>query len=200
MEKTILERTLVINEYNINQYKRLSNQNIEEIPEEHRIAYRMAIDSLKSKQCNEPYEKLISDILHLVNLDIKHSWDAIDNVENIREVYEYKPSSKTNSPAATINDDSIAKIEKCENLSKEGKKGWLILAGIDKKQFNFKVIYKFPLEIYNDDRKNYLQSMMEKNKNTNKTTQTRILYPVNVSKSIKLCKEFNLHYYVWKNK
>jgi hypothetical protein len=196
MEEITLENMLVINEDKINQYTHLSNQNIDDIPSEHRLAYRLAIDSLKSGQCNEPYEKLISDVLELVNLDKKHGWDAIDNIENTREVYEYKPSSKTNSPSGSINDDSTAKIEKCEHLLKEGKKGWLILAGIDKKNFNFKVIYKFPLEIYNDDRKKYLQLMMEKNKN--KTTQTRITYAINVNKSIKLCKEFNVPYYVWK--
>lgn len=198
MEEIILENTLVINEDKINQYTHLAKQNIHDITSEHRLAYRLAIDSLKSGQCNEPYEKLISDVLELVNLDKKHGWDAIDNIENTTEVYEYKPSSKTNSPSGTINDDSIAKIEKCENLSKEGKKGWLILAGINKDHFNFKVIYKFPLEIYNDDRKKYLQTMMEKNKN--KTTQTRITYAINVNKSIKLCKEFNVPYYVWNNK
>ena len=198
MEQITIESTLVINEDKINQYTHLSNQNIEEIPEEHRLAYRLAIESLKSGQCNEPYEKLISDVLELVNIDKKHGWDAIDNIENTTEVYEYKPSSKTNSPSGSINDDSITKIEKCEHLSKEGKKGWLILAGIDKEKFNFKVIYKFPLEIYNDDRKKYLQTMMDKNKI--KTTQTRITYSINVSKSIKLCKEFNVPYYIWNNK
>lgn len=192
-----LENALVINEDKINQYTHLSYKNIDDIQEEHRVAYRLGLDSLKSGQCNEPYERLISDILELVNLDKKHGWDGVNNIENITEVYEYKPSSKTNSPSGTINDDSIAKIEKCENLSKEGKKGWLILAGIDKEKFNFKVIYKFPLEIYNDDRKKYLQTMMEKNKN--KTTQTRITYAINVNKSIKLCKEFNIPYYVWYN-
>lgn len=197
MEEISLENTLVIKDDKINQYTHLSYQNIDEIQAEHRLAYRLAIDSLKSGQCNEPYERLISDILKLVNLDKKHGWDGVNNIENTTEVYEYKPSSKTNSPSGTINDDSMTKIEKCENLSKEGKKGWLILAGIDKEKFNFKVIYKFPLEIYNDDRKKYLQTMMEKNKN--KTTQTRITYAINVNKSIKLCKEFNIPYYIWNN-
>lgn len=197
MEEISLENTLVIKEDKINQYTHLSYQNIDEIQAEHRLAYRLAIESLKSGQCNEPYERLISDILELVNLDKKHGWDGVNNIENTTEVYEYKPSSKINSPSGTINDDSMAKIEKCENLSKEGKKGWLILAGIDKEKFNFKVIYKFPLEIYNDDRKKYLQTMMEKNKN--KTTQTRITYAINVKKSIKLCKEFNIPYYIWNN-
>jgi hypothetical protein len=197
MEEISLENTLVIKEDKINQYTHLSYQNIDEIQAEHRLAYRLAIESLKSGQCNEPYERLISDILELVNLDKKHGWDGVNNIENTTEVYEYKPSSKINSPSGTINDDSMAKIEKCENLSKEGKKGWLILAGIDKEKFNFKVIYKFPLEIYNDDRKKYLQTMMEKNKK--KTTQTRITYAINVKKSIKLCKEFNIPYYIWNN-
>lgn len=198
MNKFALQNTLNINVLKLNQYKHLSETNIETIPEEYKIGFRVAIESLKSGQCNEPYERLLSDLLDIVNLDKKHGWDAIDNPENIKEVYEYKPSSIMNSPSGTINDDSMAKIEKCENLTKEGKKGWLILAGINKEQFNFKVIYKFPLEIYNQDRKNYLQAIIEKNKN--KTKQTRITYTITKKKSIKLCEEFNLPYYVWNNK
>ena len=80
MEEISLENTLVIKDDKINQYTHLSYQNIDEIQAEHRLAYRLAIDSLKSGQCNEPYERLISDILELVNLDKKHGWDGFNNI------------------------------------------------------------------------------------------------------------------------
>lgn len=188
---------LIIDESKINEYFILSNTKLEEVPEEHRIAYRLAMDSLKSNECNEPYERLLSLQLGLVNVEEKHGWDGIDNLENTKHVYEYKPSSKKNAPSGTINDDSISKIEKCENLPNDGKSGWMILAGIDKEKFNFKVIYKFPIHIYNADRRQYLQNMIEKNK-TNKK-QTRITYSITVTKSIKLCNQFKVPYYVWTN-
>jgi hypothetical protein len=191
------EFPLIIDESKMNEYFILSNTNLEEVPEQHRLAYRIAIDSLKSNECNEPYERLLSSQLGLVNVEEKHGWDGIDNLENTKNVYEYKPSSKKNAPSGTINDDSISKIEKCENLPNDGKSGWLILAGIDKEKFNFKVIYKFPIHIYNADRRKYLQNMIEKNKTKEK--QTRITYSITVKKSIKLCNQFSVPYYVWTN-
>lgn len=152
--------------------------------------------SLMSKQCNEPYEKLLSKCLGIVNVDTKHGWDGVDRIENTTEVYEYKPSSNKLSPSGTINDDSIAKIEKCERLIGEGKKGWMILAGIDKETFTFNCIYKFPLHIYTEDRKLYIANLMEKNKK--KGTQTRCTYAVGIAKSIKLCEQFDVDYYLWK--
>jgi len=186
---------LIIDESKMNEYFILSNTKLEEVPEQHRIAYRLAMDSLKSNECNETYERLLSSLLGLVNVEEKHGWDGIDNLENIKHVYEYKPSSKKNAPSGTINDDSISKIEKCENLPNDGKSGWMILAGIDKENFNFKVIYKFPIHIYNEDRRQYLQNMIGKNKTKEK--QTRITYSITVTKSIKLCNQFSVPYYVW---
>lgn len=190
--------TLLINEAKLNQYAHLAKVNVAELPPEHQLAYSLAIHSLTSGQCNEPYERLLSDVLGLVNLEKKHGWDGVDCLEHTQEVYEYKPSSNTLAPSATINDDSVAKIEKCEHLASEGKKGWLILAGIDKDNFNFKVIYKFPLDIYTADRKHYLQSTIEKNKA--KSKQTRITYGIHVKKSITLCETLDVPYYVWQNK
>lgn len=188
---------LIIDESKLNEYSILLNTNLEEVTEQHRLACILAIASLKSNECNEPYERLLSSVLGLINVEEKHGWDGKDNLENTKEVYEYKPSSKKNAPSGTINDDSISKIEKCETLSNGGQTGWLILAGIDKEKFNFKVIYKFPIHIYNADRREYLKNMIEKNKTKGK--QTRITYSINVPKSIKLCEQFNVPYYVWKN-
>ena len=170
------------------------------IPDDFPLKYSAVFEgfrkSLTSKQCNEPYENLLSQCLGLVNVETKHGWDGVDNLDNPMEVYEYKPSSNKFNPSGTINDDSIAKIEKCDRLVVEGKKGWLILAGIDKENFTFNCIYKFPLHIYSDDRKEYIRKLIEKNKSKDK--QTRFTYGVGVSKSIKLCEQYNQEYYVWK--
>ena len=152
--------------------------------------YAIAKVALKSKQCNEPFEILLSDALHLKNIEEKHGFDALN--EQTGEIYEYKPSSNTNNPSGTINDDSIEKIEKCENLEKGG---YLILAGIDKQNYTFNKIYKFPLKIYNNDRRDYFADL--KKSNAGKDKQTRSTYPINIDKSIKLCNQFDLDYYVW---
>ena len=150
------------------------------------------LNALRSKQCNEPWEKLISQCLGIVNVEAKHGWDGVDNLE----VYEYKPSSDKKSPGGTINDDSIAKIEKCERLEESGMIGWMVLAGIDKEKLTLDCIYKFPLHIYNADRRKKLETTKEKNKK--KETQTRSTYAVCVNKSIMLCEEFSQEYYVWR--
>jgi len=171
-----------------------SKKELEELEE----VFNLSNIFLKSKQCNEPYEILLSELLGLMNLDDKHGFDAIlkDEDGKTLENYEYKPSSNKNNPSGTINDDSIEKIEKCENLKDENMKGWLILAGIDKDSFTFDTIYKFPLEIYNEDRRKYFDNL--KLKNSNKKKQTRSTYGINIKKSIEFCNGLNLDYYVWK--
>lgn len=192
-----LEQPLLIDINKLNEYKQIKFMfENNGIPEEHKIAYELALMALTSKQCNESYEKLLSSCLGVVNLEEKHGWDAVDKIENPTEFYEYKPSSNKNSPSGTINDDTETKIIKFEKLVEEGKNTWLILAGINKEEFNFNVIYKFPAEIYNLDRRKYLNETMEKNKKSAK--QTRITYSINVKKSIELCKRFNKLYYIWK--
>jgi hypothetical protein len=193
-----LERPLLIDINKLNEYKHIKNMlEKNEVPEEHKTAYEVSLMALTSKQCNEPYEALLSSCLGVVNLEEKHGWDAKDKNENPTEFYEYKPSSNKNSPSGTINDDSETKIIKFEKLAEEGKNTWLILAGINKEEFNFSVIYKFPAEIYNLDRRKYLNETIEKNKKSAK--QTRITYGINVKKSIELCKKFNKVYYIWRN-
>jgi len=196
-----LEQSLVINEEPMRKYAHVKTMlATEQIPLEHQVAYELAMITLTSKQCNEPYEKLLSDCLGIINCDQKHGWDGQDRVLDPTEFYEYKPSSAAKSPIGTINDDSEAKIAKCELLTTTaGQKGWLILAGIDKEAFNFNVIYKFPLEIYTADRRNYLAKTMAKNKKKMDQKQTRITYPINVKRSIALCKTFNKIYYFWRS-
>jgi hypothetical protein len=191
-----LEQNLIINESELHKFKTICDSSYNDIPKEHHMAYIVSGMSLKSKQCNEPYELLLSNILNLKNIETKHGWDAIDNSENPKEYYEYKPSSKKDSPTGQINDDSGSKINKNNKPYLEGKKTWMILAGIDKDNYTFNSIYKFPMEIYHESRKQYLENTIKKNKTKQK--QTRVTYQISVPKSIKLCKEQNKPYYVWK--
>ncbi len=193
-----LAKPLIVNEAYINKYKHIKDMlDTEQIPLEHKLAYELAMITLTSKQCNEPYEKLLSDYLGIMNCEQKHGWDGQDSKDNPTEFYEYKPSA-ANSPTGTINDDSEAKIAKCELVTTTaGQKGWMILAAIDKTDFKFKVIYKFPLEIYTEDRRKYLAKTMEKNKKQMGEKQTRITYAITAKKSIDLCRVFNKEYYVW---
>ena len=150
--------------------------------------------TLESKQCNEPYEVLLSKALGVVNNPGKHGFDGTS--EDKMQEYEYKPTK--NKTGGTINDDTICKIEKCEQLIADGKQGWLVLAFINTTTYSFDAIYKFHLEIYNEDRRKYVMSNMAKNQTKDK--QTRSTYSISLSKSIKLTKEFNKPYYVWKSK
>jgi len=176
--------------------KELKDKNISEKGiRQCQTAIKISLVSLKSKQCNEPYEMLLSDGLELVNIEEKHGYDAVDSLEVPAELYEFKPCSKSSNPSGTINDDSIKKIEKCESLDQEGLKGWLVLAGIDKDNFTFNTIYKFPLDIYNEDRRDYFHNLQKKNMMQAK--QTRSTYGINIKKSIELCHKYNKIYYVW---
>jgi hypothetical protein len=211
-----MAQPLIINQRELNKYSHFTQLLNTDMSAEVKMAYELALMALTSKQCNEPYEKLLADCLGIQKYDAKHGWDAADNKASPTELYEFKPaecnyscleetadstSTKTSkkkkipTPSGTINDDSVAKIEKCEQLEKEGKRSWLILAGIDKKEFIFRSIYKFPMEVFNEDRRAYLQSIIEKNKT--KTKQTRVTYNVNVKKAIELCHRFGKTYYVW---
>lgn len=199
-----MAQPLSINAVELNKYNQIKTKlDSQDIPVEAQMAYELALMALTSKQCNEPYENLLAACLGLTKLDTKHGWDAVNNVESPTEMYEFKPSectTKKKSPSGTINDDSIAKIEKCEHLEKEGKKGWLILAGIDKTAFNFSVIYKFPIDVFNQDRRAYLQGIIEKNigkANKGNANQTRVTYPVNVKRAVALCQHFGQTYYIW---
>lgn len=188
---------LIIKEEHLYLYTSIKNQDISNYNQVQKITYNLAIMALTSKQCNEPYESLISLLLGLNNILGKHGLDGVS--QDGMEVFEYKPSTldlKKKNPTGTINDDSEEKIKKCEDLPHEGKKGWLILAGLNKEEYTIDCIYKFPLEIYTNDRRDYLNKTIQKNKNKDK--QTRSTYSISVPKSIGLCKEFNKDYYVWK--
>ena len=193
----VLMRPLEINEEKLEKYSYIASTPIETLPEEHRLVYQLAKLSLESKQCKEPYELLLSEVLGVKNISTKHGWDAVNCTEHTTEVYEYKPcSSHPTKPSGTINDDSYKKIETCEQLEKEGKQGWLILAGIDSSKYTFETIYKFPLEIYHEARRAYLNDLMGKNKQQEK--QTRVTFNITVAKSIQLCIDKNKLFYLWK--
>lgn len=193
----VLMKPLEIDETKLGRYTQIATTNLETVPEEHRLAYQLAKLSLESKECKEPYELLLSEVLGVKNIPEKHGWDAVNCMEHTTEVYEFKPcSSNPNKPSGTINDDTYKKIEKCEQLEKDGKQGWLILAGIDSSKYSFDTIYKFPLEIYHEARRKYLCALMEKNKNQEK--QTRSTFSITVTKSIQLCMEQNKLFYLWK--
>ena len=148
--------------------------------------------SLDSKQCNEPWEELLSDILDLKNNPKKHGFDATSKDD--MEEYEYKP---TKSKTMSINDDTIDKIVKCEQLIPDGKQGWLVIAIVNTGIYTFDAIYKFPLEIYNESRRSYVNNLIEKNKSTTNSKQTRSTYGITVTNSKKLCLKYQKPFYVW---
>ena len=153
--------------------------------------------TLESKQCNEPWEELLSDLLGVTNNPNKHGFDGT-SVDG-KEEYEYKPTKSKNiaSAGGTINDDTIDKIEKCEKLTQNGKQGWLVIAIVNTEAYTFDAIYKFPLEIYNESRRAYVLANIEKNKSNTNTKQTRSTYAITVSNSKKLCLKYQKPFYVW---
>lgn len=189
-----LEMPLEINTTLINKYSELVSANIDTIPEAYRVTHELAIMTLESKQCNEPYEKLLTELLGLTLNPEKQGWDGWDgdSVETSANKYEMKPT-RSNPPTATINDDTMSKIEK--QVCLDGQAGWLVLASIDVETYSFSKIYKFPIEIYHEDRKDYLTDLMARN--ANQVKQTRSTYSISFSKSKKLCKKYNKKYYVW---
>tara|TARA_Y100000591_G_scaffold279847_1_gene258589 strand:- start:13 stop:612 length:600 start_codon:yes stop_codon:yes gene_type:complete len=193
--KENLKMSLDINTTLINKYSDLVNSNNDNISEPHRLAYELAIMSLESKQCNEPYEKLLTELFNLTLNPNKHDWDGWDgdSIETSTNIYEMKPT-RSNPPTATINDDSMSKIEK--QVCGDGQAGWLVLASIDVETYSFSNIYKFPIEIYHEDRIEYINKLMVKN--ANQVKQTRSTYSISISKSVKLCEKYNKKYYVWK--
>lgn len=202
-----LEQPLIFNISKLNMYESILKMDTLNIPSEHLLAYEIARESLQSKQCNEPYERMISETLGLYNNPEKHGFDGWNtddagiaiSANLASDLYEYKPcSSNPNNPSGTINDDTLDKIDKYQDISNQGKRVWLILAGVNKQTFSLDCIYKFPAEIYDQDRRNYLTNLIEKNKNNVNGKQTRSTYSIKVNKSIQLCKQFNKVYYVWK--
>ena len=189
-----LEMPLEINTTLVNKYTDLVSTNIDNIPEAYRVTHELAIMTLESKQCNEPYEKLLTELLDLTLNPEKQGWDGWDgdSVETSANKYEMKPT-RSNPPTATINDDTMSKIEK--QVCQDGQAGWLVLASIDVESYSFSKIYKFPIEIYHEDRIEYLTKLMAKN--ANQVKQTRSTYSISLSKSKKLCKQYNKKYYVW---
>lgn len=189
-----LEMPLEINTAFINEYSDLVNTNFDTIPEALRKVYKLAIMTLESKEGNEPYEKLLTELLDLTLNPEKQGWDGWDgdSVETSANKYEMKPT-RSNPPTATINDDTMSKIEK--QVCQDGQAGWLVLASIDKATYSFSKIYKFPIEIYHESRTDYLTDLMARN--ANQVRQTRSTYSISVSKSKTLCKKYNKKYYVW---
>ena len=190
---------LVIDTIKMGMYNVIRQAKLRDIPDEFGDLFKMLLAvsncALQSKQCNEPYERLLAEILNLKSNPSKHGWDAWnkDTEETSTEFYEFKPCGSTNL-SATINDDSLAKIEKCipKNLDHFH---WLVLAKINRDTYRFSEIYKFPMEIYHEDRMGYLSKVIEGNKN--KTKQTRVTYSITPKKSVELCEQFNLDYYYW---
>jgi len=159
----------------------------------------VAIRALKSKQCNEPYESMTSSCLGLINSDRKHGLDAWNEIKT--DFYEHKPcdvSADGGNPSGTINDDTIEKMDEYQDLVNQKKNVWVTLAGVNKRTYTLDCIYKFPAEIYDEDRRTRLEKTIKKNKNNKNGNQTRSAYSVSVDKSIKLCEKFRKVYYVWK--
>ena len=182
----------------VNKYSKYINYDITTIPEDNRTEvmemYKAMIMVLKSKQSNEKYEELLTELFKLTLNSGKHGWDGWDgeSIETSDNLYEMKPIG---SGSAFINDDSLNKIEK--NVCNNNKKGWLVLAIIDRGTYSFSKIYKFPIEIYHESRIEYVNGIKKKN-SEKKDGQTRATYSITVGKSINLCKKYNKEYYVWK--
>lgn len=201
--ESILEHPLSICQDKLDNYTKIMSLDISLFPEaSHNILKTMkhlCVQSLTSKQCNEPYEELLSDVLDLKNNDKKHGWDAFSKdaecEQDANELYEYKPSKAFN-PCGTINDDSVAKIEKYEKAFESGKKIWMVLAKVNTDNYTIDSIYKFPAEIYSQDRREYLKKLIERNKL--KSKQTRATYNITVKKSIQLCRKLCKSYFIWK--
>lgn len=159
----------------------------------------VAIRALESKQCNEQYESMISSCLGLVNSEHKHGLDAWN--ENKTDFYEHKPcdvSVDGGNPSGSINDDTIEKMDHYQYLVNQKKNVWVTLAGVNKRTYTLDSIYKFPSEIYDKDRRDYLDKTIKKNKNNENSNQTRSTYSISVPKSIQLCKDSGKVYYAWK--
>lgn len=190
----LVARPLVLRSSLLSKYMGILRSSSEHLPDHLRTAHELARIALESKQCNEPYEMLLADLLGVQKISSKHGWDAADDLEDTREVYEFKPTIKKNLNVS-INDDSASKIEKTENLEKENKKGWLILARIDRDIYSFDRIFKFPIDIYQESRKRDLIRIMEKNRQTN--TQTRCCYRISLAHSIRLCQDQQKPFFFW---
>ena len=193
---THLKRVLELSHSKLSSYSHITSVVFNDINSDHYTAYRLAKSTLESKQCNEPYEELLSDVLGIVNIPTKHGWDAKNFEINPTAFYEYKPSKNPKNPSGTINDDSEEKINKCMECAKSCDI-WLILAGINTKTYTFDSIYKFDMTIYDLDRRKYLNNLVIKNKQRSDGKQTRSTYNITIKKSIKLSEEQNKPYYVW---
>jgi hypothetical protein len=172
---------------------RIINNPTENQPVQVRMS-KYCITALTSSQGNELYEEQLSKILGIRNILTKHGWDGHDDVNNIP--YEYKPIkiSPEKNPLtghASINDDSMGKINKCI-LSKDAI---LIMAVIDKDTSKFIAIYKFSMSILNNDRIAHFNKICSKNNKASNKIQTRQCYGLTINKCIKLSIEHNEQYY-----
>jgi len=191
-----LKRLLELVHSKLSSYTHITSVNFDNLPNEHSVAYRLAKSTLESKQCNEPYEQLLSDVLGLNNIPAKHGWDANNLEVNPNAFYEFKPCKKSKNPSGTINDDTEDKINKCAEFAKMNET-WLVLAGINTETYTFDCIYKFNMTIYDYDRRKYLKNLVTKNKSRLDGKQTRSTYNITVKKSIKLSEDQGKPYYVW---
>ena len=194
---TGLEERLVINEEHINTvYEcRVNAENIMNDPNEtveNRHMAEYALIGMTSSAANDIYEKQLSGVLDITNIDTKHGWDGIDETNG--EPYEYKPTKITSGNPLTanvnINDESENKIN---NISPQ-KEGYnnseanFVIAIINKDTSEFICIYKFKEYILYRSRMDKLE-----------TYTSRKVYGTNIKKCIELSKKYNEKYYSWHN-
>ena len=88
---------LFIDTIKMGMYNVIRQAKLEDIPDEFGDLFKMLLAvsncALQSKQCNEPYERLLAEILNLKSNPSKHGWDAWnkDTEELSTEFYEFKP-------------------------------------------------------------------------------------------------------------
>jgi len=148
---------------------------------------------MTSSASNDIFEKQISKILNIKNIDNKHGWDANDEINN--EPYEYKPTKvnkKFLGASVNINDESENKINNIKN--KDGynnSNANFVIAPINKDTSEFACIYKFKEQIL-------YRSRIENLEKPRKSNQ-RCVYSTNIKKCIEFSKKYSEKYYYWHN-
>ena len=135
-----------------------------------------------------------SKILNITNIDDKHGWDAIDEINN--EPYEYKPTKvNQNFLGATvnINDESENKINNISphKVDYNNSNANFVIASINKNTSEFVCIYKFKESILYESR---IENLI-KPRNPNQ----RCVYSTNIKKCIELSIKYSKTYYYWHN-
>jgi len=162
--------------------------NPEKTESEKRIA-KYAVIGMTSSASNDIFEKQLSELFGITNIDTKHGWDGND--ETINEPYEYKPTKIDRNflgANVNINDESENKINNISphKVGYNNSEANFVIAPINKDTSEFICIYKFKEHIL------YRSRLQKK-------YPGRKVYGTNIKKCIELSKKYNEKYYKWHN-